>query len=157
MLHIKILACVINMTLVTCPQGHKESDMTEVTEHKHTCAEGHTQFYLVKNSVVFQHRKLNYTTHANSVISEKVLLFWGLFIFIELYLIYNVKLVADVQHSYSVIHKCLFFLRSFSLIGYHKILSLVPCAIQQVLVVTYLVSIFYIYMLPILCIVVNIC
>ena len=101
-----------------------------MTEHKHTCAEGHTQFYLVENSVVFQHRKLNYDTHTNSVISEKVLLFGVLFIFIEVYLIYNVMLVADVQHSYSVIHKYLFFLRSFSLIGYHKILRIVPYAIQ---------------------------
>ena len=50
--------------------------------------------------------------------------------------IYNVVLVSGVQHSDSVIctHTCLFFSRFFSIIGYYRVLSRVPCAIQQVLV-----------------------
>ena len=46
-------------------------------------------------------------------------------------------LVSGVQHSDSVIYISIYisFFRFFSLIGYYKILSIVPCAIQQVLVV----------------------
>ena len=34
----------------------------------------------------------------------------------------------------SVIHMCIFFFRFFSLIGYYKVLSMVPCVTQLVLV-----------------------
>ena len=54
-------------------------------------------------------------------------------IFIEIYLIYNV-LISDVQQSDSVkhIYVCIyiFFFRFFSIIGYYKILSIVPIFIQ---------------------------
>ena len=51
---------------------------------------------------------------------------------IELQLIYNIMLVSSVQDRDSVIHTYVspFFFRFFSLIGYYKILSIVPCAIQ---------------------------
>ena len=51
-------------------------------------------------------------------------------------------LVSSVQHSDSIthIHISIFFFRLFSIIGYYKILSRVPCAVQQGLVV-YLVYI----------------
>ena len=39
-------------------------------------------------------------------------------------------LVAGVQQSDSVIHKYIYFLRLFSVIGFHEILSIIPCAIQ---------------------------
>ena len=68
-------------------------------------------------------------------------LFFLLFFFlttflIELWLVYNAMLVSGVQQSDSVI--CisiylsiyLFFFRFFSIIGYYKILNIVPCAIQ---------------------------
>ena len=45
-------------------------------------------------------------------------------------------LVSAVQQSDSAIHTYIsIFFRFFSLIGYYKILSIVPCAIQWVLVV----------------------
>ena len=46
---------------------------------------------------------------------------------------YNVVLVSGVQQNDSVVHTLLFF-RFFSLIGYYKILSRVPCAIEKVFV-----------------------
>ena len=80
--------------------------------------------------------------------------------FIEVQLIYIVVLVSGVQQSDSVIHIhtyiyiyiyihiyihiyiCvyiyvyiyIFFFRFFSLVGYYKMLSIVPCAIQQIYV-----------------------
>ena len=56
------------------------------------------------------------------------------FNFIEILLIYNVVLVSGIQQSDSVIRIyikiCIFFFRFFSIIGYYKILRIVPCAIQ---------------------------
>ena len=54
------------------------------------------------------------------------------FFLIEVQLIYNVVLVSGVQQSDSAIY--IFFFRFFSLIDYYKILSIFPCATQQVLV-----------------------
>ena len=51
---------------------------------------------------------------------------------IEVYLIYDVVFISGIQHSDSVLY--VFFFRFFSLIGYYKILSRVPCAMQQDLV-----------------------
>ena len=53
-----------------------------------------------------------------------------MYVFIEVYLIYNVLLVSGIQQSDSVIHIYLSFIRFFSIIGYYKILNIVPCAIQ---------------------------
>ena len=47
-------------------------------------------------------------------------------LFIEIYLTYIVMLVSSVQHSDSVILS----FRFLSIIGYYKILSIVPCVIQ---------------------------
>ena len=54
-------------------------------------------------------------------------------------------LVSGIQQSdshiyirvyiYIYIYAYIFFFRFFSIIGYYKILNIVPCAIQQVLVV----------------------
>ena len=52
--------------------------------------------------------------------------------FIEVELIYNAVFISGVQNSDSVISLILF--RFSSLIGYYKILSGVPCAIQQLLI-----------------------
>ena len=51
-------------------------------------------------------------------------------------LIYSIVLVSGVKHSDSVIYIYIyiFLFRFFSLIGYYKILSIVPCAIQYILV-----------------------
>ena len=43
---------------------------------------------------------------------------------------YNVVLVLDVKPSDSVIHLCVFFFRFFPTLGYYKMLSIVPCAMQ---------------------------
>ena len=51
--------------------------------------------------------------------------------FIEGELMYNV-LVSDIYQSDSIYTHIYFFFRFFSLIGYDKILSIVPCAIQWV-------------------------
>ena len=61
------------------------------------------------------------------------------FFLMEIQLIYNIMLVSGVQRHDSVIYIqkrkiYIFLFRFFSLIGYYKILSIVPCAIQQVLV-----------------------
>ena len=55
------------------------------------------------------------------------------FLKIEVWLIYNVALVLSVQRSDSgiYIYIYIFFSRFFSIIGYYKILSIVPCAIQS--------------------------
>ena len=65
-----------------------------------------------------------------------------LFIYlIDIQLVYSVVLVPGVQQSDSVLHICvyiyryIFFFRLLSIIGYYKILNIVPCAIQQALVV----------------------
>ena len=62
------------------------------------------------------------------------LFFFALNFFLtEIELIYNVVLVSDVQQSDSVIHiyKYIYsFYMFFSIIGYYKTLSIVPCAIQ---------------------------
>ena len=53
------------------------------------------------------------------------------FNFIGVELIYNVVLVAGVQQSDSVIHIHVFILfQIFTHIGYYRILSRVPCALQ---------------------------
>ena len=58
------------------------------------------------------------------------------FFFIDIYLIYNIVLVSDIQHSDSDIYieREIFFFRFLSLIAYYKILSKVSYAILQVLV-----------------------
>ena len=66
-----------------------------------------------------------------------------LFVLIEVQVVYNVVLVSGVQQSDSVIH--IFFFTFFSLISYYKILSRVPCAIQQVLLVIYFIYVVCIY------------
>ena len=48
------------------------------------------------------------------------------FFLIEVQLSYNVVLVSDVQQSDSYIYFFIFF----SIIGYYRILNIVPCAIQ---------------------------
>ena len=63
--------------------------------------------------------------------------------FIEIQLIYNVVLLSSVQQSASFIHIYIFFFRLFSIIGYYKILNIVPCATQYVLV--YLFILFYFF------------
>ena len=54
-------------------------------------------------------------------------------------MIYNVVLVSGVQQSGSAIH-IYFFFRFFSHIGYYRLLSRVPCVIQQALVVVESIS-----------------
>ena len=49
--------------------------------------------------------------------------------FIDLQLICNIVLVSDVQQSDSDICLYIIFFRFFSIIGYYKILNIVPCAI----------------------------
>ena len=52
--------------------------------------------------------------------------------FVELQLIDNVVLVSGVQQSDSVIHTYIFFFRFFCIIGYYKILSIVPIGLYGV-------------------------
>ena len=55
------------------------------------------------------------------------------FNFIEIYLTYSVVLVSDAQqtdYSHTYIYIYFFFFRLFYIIGYFKILRIVPCAIQ---------------------------
>ena len=58
---------------------------------------------------------------------------WELFFFflIEIYLICNAVLVSGTQQIYIYIY----IFRLFSLIGHYKILIIIPCAIQYVLVI----------------------
>ena len=53
--------------------------------------------------------------------------FFFLIYFIEVWLTYS---VSGAQRGDSVIHVHILFLRLFSIIGYYKILTIVPCAIQ---------------------------
>ena len=68
-------------------------------------------------------------------------MFLNIIFLIEVWLIYNVILVSIVQQIHSYIYTCMYMLyiyifsfRSFSIIGYYKTLSVVPYAVQQVLV-----------------------
>ena len=56
-----------------------------------------------------------------------------LFFLIEVYLIYNIMLVSNIQQSDSIIHIDIYIPIFFSLdtfIVYYKILIIVPCAMQ---------------------------
>ena len=55
-----------------------------------------------------------------------LLYFYLFFICIEVYLVYNIVLVSGVQQNDSGTY----IFRLFSIIGYHKALNIVPCAIQ---------------------------
>ena len=59
-------------------------------------------------------------------------------------MIYNVVLVSGVQQVESVMHIHIYSLRFVSDIGHYKVVSRVPCAIQEVLI-SYL---FYIWGFP---------
>ena len=72
-------------------------------------------------------------TYLNNVISVFVFS-WLKKKFIEVQLIYNLVLVSGVQQSDSVLYILFIFFRLFSIIGYYKIMSIVPTAIQLVLV-----------------------
>ena len=48
----------------------------------------------------------------------------------EQQLVDNVTFTSDVQQNDSVIYIYIFFFGFFSIVGYHKILNTVPCAIQ---------------------------
>ena len=68
----------------------------------------------------------------------------------EIQFICSVVLVSGVQQSDSVIyiyirtHICIFFFIFFSLRGYYKILSIVPCAISRsLLFILYIVARIY--------------
>ena len=52
------------------------------------------------------------------------------FYFIEVWLIYSVVLISAVQQSDSLTHIYTFFFIFFSTVVYHRILNIVPCAIQ---------------------------
>ena len=67
--------------------------------------------------------------------SEAVATFWGfLFVLLKQKLIYNSVLISDVQKNESVrhkqifiyIHRYIFFFRFCSILGYYKILNIVP-------------------------------
>ena len=74
------------------------------------------------------------TLHPNSAVfsllNDRFLFFLILFYFIEVQLTYNVVFISAVQQSDSVIHIYTFFFIFFSIIFYHRILDIVPCAIQ---------------------------
>ena len=55
--------------------------------------------------------------------------------FIEVQLIHNAVLISALQKSDSVIHIDTFFFILFSIVVYHRILNIFPCAIPQDLVV----------------------
>ena len=66
--------------------------------------------------------------------------FFSFFFLIEVELIYNVVFISGVQQSDSFLYIYTFF-KFFSIVVYCKILNIVPCAIQQKLVI-YLFLIF---------------
>ena len=51
--------------------------------------------------------------------------------FIEVQLIDSVVLTSAVQPSDSVVHRYTFSFAFFSMMAYHRILNIVPCAVQQ--------------------------
>ena len=56
--------------------------------------------------------------------------------FIEVQLIYNITLISAVEQSDSVSHMYIYILfHIFCIMIYHRILNIVPCAIQKDLVV----------------------
>ena len=64
----------------------------------------------------------------NSILRKSAVLYF--FNFTEVYLIYN---VSGILQSGSVIQTCVcvcIFFRFFSIVGYHKMLTAVPCAVQ---------------------------
>ena len=76
----------------------------------------------------------NLMTSTKTLFPNKVLVDMNFFtIFIELSLIYNVVLVSGIEQSdsdiYTIYIICISF-KCFAIIGYYKILSINPCAIQ---------------------------
>ena len=75
-----------------------------------------------------------------TIVQFHPLRFFFFYFFIEVQLIYNVVLVSGVQQSdpvlymYAYVYIYIFF-RFFSIVGYYKILKIVLCTIEQVLVV----------------------
>ena len=59
-------------------------------------------------------------------------MFFKFLSYIEQWLIYNVELASGIRQSDSFIriHMYLFYFKFFPHLSYHKILSIVPCAIQ---------------------------
>jgi len=56
--------------------------------------------------------------------------FFFVYLFIQVELTYNIVLISAEQLSDSVIHVYILFI-FFSIIVYHKILNMVPCAVGQ--------------------------
>ena len=75
----------------------------------------------------FRKAKFRSTTKLTSFFVDWLFFFFLSLFLIEVYLIYNVVLVLDVQQSDSITHICVYiFLRFFSLLNYYKVLSGVP-------------------------------
>ena len=70
------------------------------------------------------------------VILFLLLLFQALFK-VEALLFHNIVLISGSQQSDSCTHTHVLSIQLFSLIGYYKILSRIPCAVQQFLVGIY--------------------
>ena len=57
---------------------------------------------------------------------------FGEFFLVEVWLVCNVGLVLGVKQGYSVLHTYMsMFFRFFSLIGYYRLMSIVPCWLSR--------------------------
>ena len=78
-----------------------------------------------------QHTHVYVPSYSSAFVCIQCNLFFLSFFSGEVYLVYSASGVQQrdsILHTYTRTH--LFFVRFFSLIGYYKILSIVPCAIQ---------------------------
>ena len=80
-----------------------------------------------------QHTHVYIPSYSSTFVCVQCNLFFLSFFSVEVYLVYSASGVQQrdsVLHTHTHTHTHLFFVRFFSLIGYSKILSIVPCAIQ---------------------------
>ena len=90
------------------------------------------------SNILFPVQKWEQTT------SRPIFFLIFLFFSMEVQLIYNFVLASGVQQSDSDIHIYTFFFIFFSIMVYHRILNIVPCAIQQD-IVFFLLVIYFIH------------
>ena len=63
-------------------------------------------------------------------VEKKFFFFFFVYLFVQVELTYNIVLISAVQRSDSVIHIYILFI-FFSIMVYHKMLNMVPCAVGQ--------------------------
>ena len=118
------------------PWSHKASDTTERLSTESLERQKERETETERKESVGNPRVLSYLSVSptpNSLLPSYMNGACGhsfFFFFNWKYLVYNVVLVSGIQSDSFIYIYIFFFFRFFSIVGYYKILSIVPCAIQ---------------------------